>query len=334
MNVAVSVIVPMYNAERFVRRCLDSLIAQDFPAFEIIVVDDGSLDAGPQTLREYTLQDERIVLLRQENLGVSVARNRGIDAARGEFVAFVDADDHVTPEYLSALVEAITGCDLATCAYAREGNRTTPHLLGKSGRLSKEELYLHTYVTGKIGGGCWNKLFRKSILDREGIRYPQGIAVGEDMVFLARYYQFCPSFQHVDRPLYSYVLQPQSAVQKSYSRRIIQESTLSILDALDMLETQIDLTINYQRRSFAYRRARSSLRLLFQLVLAGEYKVEALQRMQAHLRAGLLSFLLTKKTRDLEKAMVLLAALSSRLAYRIAKPIVSRRPERFATFFE
>lgn len=334
MNVVVSVIIPVYNAERFLCRCIDSIRAQDFRDLEIILVDDGSSDGSPKIAQDYTFQDERIVFLKQENLGVSVARNRGLDVARGEFVAFVDADDHVTQDYVSTLVQAIAGSDLATCAYYRERDHATPYRVGESGQISIRDLFLHTYVTGKIGGGCWNKLFHKSVLDREGIRFLKGIAVGEDMVFLARYYQFCSSVHHVDRPLYFYVFQPQSAVQKSYSKKTVQASTLSVLEALDMLEFYLDCSIDFQRRSFAYRRARSSLRLLFQLVLADAFESDALLRIQRHLRAGIGSFLLARDAKGLEKVMVLCGALSSKLAYKLARPAVARNLGRFSAYLE
>ena len=103
-NPLISVIIPVYNAEPFLPACLDSVLSQDYSSFEILVIDDGSTDNSAAIIDRYAAREPRIVALHQSNAGVSAARNRGLAEARGEYSAFVDADDRVTSSYLSHLL--------------------------------------------------------------------------------------------------------------------------------------------------------------------------------------------------------------------------------------
>ena len=100
---AISIIVPVYNAEKYLRRCIDSILSQSFTDFELILIDDGSTDLSPQICDEYASRDNRIKLIYKKNAGVSAARNDGLDIAQGEFITFVDSDDWVDERYLECL---------------------------------------------------------------------------------------------------------------------------------------------------------------------------------------------------------------------------------------
>ena len=109
----VTVIVPVYNVEQYLRRCIDSILAQTFGDLELILVDDGSADSSGVICDAYAEKDSRVKVIHQKNSGVSAARNTGLDAAEGEYIAFVDSDDHVDPDYLAALLQ--TKADLVIC---------------------------------------------------------------------------------------------------------------------------------------------------------------------------------------------------------------------------
>ena len=113
----ISVIVPVYNAEPFLAKCIDSLLAQTYPDMEILLIDDGSTDASPTVCDRYAAQDARVRVIHQKNAGVGAARNAGLDAAKGAYIAFVDADDTVLPDYLETLYRDITeqGADIVCC---------------------------------------------------------------------------------------------------------------------------------------------------------------------------------------------------------------------------
>lgn len=107
MEKLVSIIVPVYKVEEYIARCVESILAQTYQNMQIILVDDGSPDNSVQICQEYAKDDNRIEIVRQENQGVSVARNNGIDHAAGEYICFVDSDDYIMPNYVSRLVESI-----------------------------------------------------------------------------------------------------------------------------------------------------------------------------------------------------------------------------------
>uniref|UniRef100_UPI002639B9A2 glycosyltransferase family 2 protein n=1 Tax=uncultured Acetatifactor sp. TaxID=1671927 RepID=UPI002639B9A2 len=121
----ISVIVPMYNAERYIGKCLESVVRQTYPELEILVIDDGSVDKGPGICRKLAERDGRIQVLRQENQGVSNARNTGLDRACGEYVFFLDSDDAIHPRLLEEMLGKAEGwgAQLAFCGYARMDGR-------------------------------------------------------------------------------------------------------------------------------------------------------------------------------------------------------------------
>ena len=104
-NFAISIIIPVYNTEKYLRRCIESVLSQSFTDFELILVDDGSKDSSPQICDEYASQDKRVRVIHKVNGGVSAARNDGLDIAKGEYVTFIDSDDWVEREYLQSLYD-------------------------------------------------------------------------------------------------------------------------------------------------------------------------------------------------------------------------------------
>ena len=115
----VSVIVPVYNREKYLRTCLDSIIGQTWKEVEIIVIDDGSTDLSYEIIDEYVKKEPRIRMIRNQHNGVSAARNAGIEAARGEFLAFIDSDDYVEADYIANLVSSIGDADLCITGYKK-----------------------------------------------------------------------------------------------------------------------------------------------------------------------------------------------------------------------
>ena len=115
----ISIIVPVYNVEKYLSRCLDSILVQTYRDFELILVDDGSTDRSGAICDEYASRDERIKLIRQSNQGLSVARNVGLDAARGDYIGFVDSDDYIHPETYQILLDALLkyDADLSVCGF-------------------------------------------------------------------------------------------------------------------------------------------------------------------------------------------------------------------------
>jgi len=210
----ISIIVPVYNVERWLRRCIDSILAQTYTDFELLLIDDGSPDSSGKICDEYAAKDERIAVFHKENGGVSTARNLGLDNACGEYVSFVDSDDWVEPNYCQTLIENIGDADImffdevwhfedgctAICSsgafYSKDKNKIEAKILQM---YSKEQGHLYF-------GYTWNKVFRHSVIKENNIRFVAGLSMGEDEVFTLDYCIKANVFKVLpSSPIYNYV---------------------------------------------------------------------------------------------------------------------------------
>lgn len=192
----ISIIVPVYNTGIFLRECIDSILNQTYENFELILIDDGSTDNSVEICMSYKRKDGRVRVIKQENSGVSVARNRGIDFALGRFILFVDSDDFLLPNALEVLLNSMENkediCDLVCCSYQRlSSNDDLTNVCLTDGILaSSQKLATLCYNQNMeiILGGIWGKLYRKSLIETYEIRFPVDIACYEDNVFNIEYY--------------------------------------------------------------------------------------------------------------------------------------------------
>lgn len=196
MNVAkplplVSVIVPVYNTADYLRECLDSLLAQTLTNIEIICVNDGSTDSSREILDEYQAKDARVLVVDQENQGVSVARNAGVERASGKYVCFVDSDDYVTRDFCerSSSVAEKNAADVARFYTRRELKKTCKRFPRAKKLCAKglkacydaptsDERRLFVYLSGFHA--CWSCLYRREFWVRAKLRFPVGIRLSED----------------------------------------------------------------------------------------------------------------------------------------------------------
>jgi glycosyltransferase involved in cell wall biosynthesis len=180
----ISVVIPLYNKQDYVEQALSSVLQSSYPPHEVIVVDDGSTDNGPQRVR--AIADPRVRLISQPNRGVSAARNRGIDEARGEYIAFLDADDYWTPRYLGAIAELIArfpGCGMygTHFYYFRDdGYRHQPRLQGIRRGAQLVERFFELWARGVLFNTSAVAIPRR-LLHAEAIRFPLGEQHGEDL---------------------------------------------------------------------------------------------------------------------------------------------------------
>lgn len=204
MNPAISVIVTSYNAEATLARTLDSILAQTFADFELLVVDDGSTDGTRSIVRDYTLKDSRIRLVEAEHLGVAAARQKGIDSANGTFTIFVDADDWIEPMMLEELYnQAGKECaDIVICdiRVIRRNSVETDRQAPESS--SGKELI--PFLFGKLHGSLCNKLIRKSCYTDGHIAFIPGLNCCEDLLVVLKIMESDPSVAYVGEPLYNY----------------------------------------------------------------------------------------------------------------------------------
>lgn len=184
---AISIIVPVYKAEQYLPQCIESILAQTFADFELILVDDGSPDNSGAICDTYAQKDSRIKVIHKENAGVSAARNAALDIASGTYIMFCDSDDWVEPEWCQSLYDAIQKPNvvMAVCGYNswKEDLTSSTQESEKSIGLVK----LSDTFGAPISGVPWNKIFDREQIEKHGIRFPVGISYGEDLRFLLIY---------------------------------------------------------------------------------------------------------------------------------------------------
>lgn len=234
-NPLVSIVAPVYNNERFIRRFIESVLSQTYTYWELILVDDGSTDRSGSICDEYSLKDKRINVIHQiSNGGISKARNTGIIHCQGEWLMISDADDTLFPEGISSLVACISDdIDLVSAAYRRHING----ILQKEVKASvSEKLSIRDY-TGKIGiipqsrnldRYVWNKLFKSSIIKENSVFFHEDLRLFEDVIFVYQYLEFChQSVCCTATPFYSYFRRTDGTAMSS--RNHFNDRTLSWL---------------------------------------------------------------------------------------------------------
>ena len=204
----VSIIIPVYNAERDLPRCLDSLLAQEFQDWEAIMVNDGSKDASADIMQAYSAKDARFVPIHQRNAGPGAARNAGLQAATGQYLQFVDADDHIPPGSTARLVEAMQGKDLAVGHFVIVSGdfRRSRGLIKQRLEVNRRQfldlviLWPGSYYYSAL----WNKLYSRAIVMQQNLRFCESIIWGEDCLFNMNYYRYVGSACYIPAEVYQY----------------------------------------------------------------------------------------------------------------------------------
>ncbi len=231
----ISVIIPVFNASKFLSKCVNSVICQSHKALEIILIDDGSTDCSGKICDNFAKTDNRIVVLHKANGGLSSARNAGLGIATGELIAFVDSDDYLEPNMLEALLNSLfkNGSDIAICSFVMETETgepyaTTPPLENKT--YSKAEaLELLAEPRQDRYAVAWNKLYRKKLF--EGLRYPEG-KIHEDQWLAHKLFFEAEKVSTISNVLYHYVVHTGSIMQAS--------NPIRHLDDIDALFDRIE----------------------------------------------------------------------------------------------
>lgn len=218
----VSIIVPVYNVEKYLRACLDSILAQTFSNFELILIDDGSKDRSGAICDEYAVGDSRIKVLHKENGGVSKARNTGLDMAQGEFVTFIDGDDTVDADYIGLMYREMVenGYDVVRLSWERGGVNYTYHIkFNSEGRRVVDGESIQTLL---LCTNIWG-LFRAN----PQIRFNETLKNGEDSLFVIE--NFVKSNRRmllVNKPYYHYTIVEKSASDMSPTERLVAHKKL------------------------------------------------------------------------------------------------------------
>ena len=231
MNLLISVIVPIYNVEKYLSRCLDSILAQTYKNLEIILVNDGSTDGSGKICEEYKQKDSRIVVVHKKNGGLSSARNAGLDIATGSYIGFVDSDDYISLDMYELLIQKmLRKDDIANIMYVRSYDSgkivssCVPHTMDEeiSSETYLEELLLHI---GDVS--VCSKLFSKELIGNS--RFVEGV-LNEDLLFIIEIIKRIHSIQFIGSVGYYYFVREKS-ISSGYGKAIIdmQKNSLFVL---------------------------------------------------------------------------------------------------------
>ena len=211
----ISIIVPVYNVEQYLERCMTSILNQTYKKLEIILVDDGATDNSSKMCDEYARLDNRVKVIHKANGGLSDARNAGIEIATGEYIGYVDSDDWIEPDMYERMYNACIENDaqLAVCRYASEYKDKT--VLGGKNTvvpLNRDEL-LKIYISGHdeyiIYNSVWSKLFKRELV--EGVQFPKG-RNSEDIMYTTKAFCKLEKAVYIDSCLYHYVLDREGSI--------------------------------------------------------------------------------------------------------------------------
>lgn len=212
----ISIIVPIYNAEKHLPECIDSILGQSFTDFELLLVNDGSTDSSTDICNRYALTDKRIKVLNKKNGGVSSARNIGLDNASGNWIAFCDADDKLLPSFLEKLTRKdytiyplVVGY-ATICSKQGQVKENYPQKIVRQDNFqtvfTENDLHWHT--------SPWGKLFKRSIIENHSLRFDEKIHIGEDLIFLYTYLLYIDVFIITDHTDYLYQKDSEGSLTK------------------------------------------------------------------------------------------------------------------------
>ncbi len=216
-NDLVSIIIPAYNTEKYIVKCLKSLQVQTYDNIEVIIVNDGSIDQTQNIISAFIKTDKRFLLINQENAGVSSARNVGINVSTGNYLIFVDSDDYVAPDYVETLLTLMKlGNNELVCAdyykvkngvvYSHSTDTQNVDILSRNDAI--DLLHSDRYFQGYL----WNKIFLKEIVTQNYISFDPEIKIWEDMQFCLKYLIHIEKIVYINKPIYFYVNHAESAM--------------------------------------------------------------------------------------------------------------------------
>lgn len=226
MKPTVSVIVPVYNCEKYIDKCINSILNQTFKDFELILINDGSLDKSPEICNFYKQKDKRVRVIHKKNEGVSSARNIGIDIANGEYITFVDSDDYLNDTFLETSISIMKNhkVDLYMSGLVMESYNNgkisrVDKYAGKSNIYNVRSLLENLHIDYPLICICgpWCKLFKKEILEKYNIKFNTNMSLGEDTDFNLNYLEHCKKIYFCENSDYHYVRNNEESLFTRYN---------------------------------------------------------------------------------------------------------------------
>lgn len=259
-NEVISIIVPVFNAEDYIERCIESIVNQTYKALDIILIDDGSTDKSGIICDNWANKDKRIKVIHQENSGVSSARNKGLKYVKGKYVAFVDADDYLEINMYEKMLNQFDDCtDIVVCNHYRTSNSSkTVASIEYPTSNWKDELIIFRRVTGYL----WDKLYRFELV--QGEKFKTNICFMEDLIFNYSIGNKKVNYRYLDEPLYNYYQHNSSATHSKYLyNESALDATIEMIKLLekDYSECIINWIIFYEKKYYLYKYSFNKMKL-------------------------------------------------------------------------
>ena len=229
-NPLISIIIPAYNAEKYLTSCLSSIEQQTYQNFEVIIIDDGSNDFTGDICDAFATKDTRFKVIHQKNQGVSVARNKGIEEARGEYIAFIDSDDKITPEYLSSFG---LKNDIEIQGHVIYENNIQRSVIYPKRKVQED--VAKVFCLGPFNSAVWGKIFKTSIIKDNKIVFPVNLCFSEDTIFLLQYIKHCKTLAVFDAAEYIYIKHSGSLTDKKYPMNDMMLKEKMIVESYKLL---------------------------------------------------------------------------------------------------
>lgn len=258
----ISVIVPVYNVEKYLSKCINSILSQSYKNFELILVDDGSTDYSGKICDEYADRDKRVIVKHKMNAGVSAARNTGIVMASGVYVMFVDSDDYIDCKMLEEMISFGDKSDIIFSGLryvSNDGRELVSNIMDDFKNISLTE-YIKVYCLEAdkkhISCGPYNKLFNKKIIEDKNIKFDEELSICEDGLFVTTFLSRCHSITNINQCYYNYVQYGTGTLMCKYNRNAnlaIEKYYLAKINMLERAFVSNELIMNAVNREFMNR---------------------------------------------------------------------------------
>lgn len=247
----VSIIIPVYNSESTLKRCIESVINQTYKNIEILIINDGSKDKSLNIMNEYKNKDERIIVINQKNKGLSGARNTGVNNATGNYITFIDSDDYIKPNLVKDTIKIFEEyeCDVVRNNYElsyENGKTELRNEMYEENRIinieEKKEELIQNILLGKVQSYSWLLTIKREILDKNNLKFDEDIFFMEDIVFIIRLIFFIKNIYFVREPNYFYYQSNENSLTKDTKKYV--KNINNILVMKKRLEKILKMHIN------------------------------------------------------------------------------------------
>lgn len=319
-NRMVSVIIPAYNVEQYVERCVYSVTKQTYRNLEIILVDDGSTDCTGIICDKLAKEDNRISVIHKTNGGLSDARNAGIDVSRGEYISFVDSDDYIASDMLEHMMNAMCETDISmvVVGFWKQSGDAREYCGPTTERVvSSEEALKDIYIGHEIYPASWNKLYRRALFNNN--RFAVGM-INEDSEIITKLLMECNRVALVSKPLYIYIIREGSITQSSFSSKDY--------NGIKAYRTAVDVCKKRKKSLLPYARYYETSRIYntyIELVTSDEKMIKYRFLLRVNLFVRTIACLLSTGLWEQFRIEMMIYLLSSLIGYPATQRILSSR---------